>query len=46
MVISNCMAHVTYHYSGWAVLIVLIVEEEEEMFGRQFSSFEELEPSA
>ena len=34
-----------YYYSGRAVLFVLIMEEEEEMVGRQFNSFEELERS-
>ena len=39
--------HLKAHYhSGRAVLIVLIMEEEEKMVGRQFNSFEELEPSA
>ena len=31
-----------YYYSGRAVLFVLLMEEEEEMVGRQFNSFEEL----
>ena len=39
------LLHLTaYYYSGYAVLIV--EKEEEEMVGRQFNSFEELEPSA
>ena len=35
-----------YYYSGLAVLIVLLMEEDEKMVGRQFTNFEELEPSA
>ena len=50
MVISSLLAHIlhlaAYHYSGCAVLIVLIMEEEEEMVGRPFNSFKELQPSA
>ena len=41
------MLHLTAYYSGCAVLIVLIMEvEQEEMVGRQFNGFEELEPLA
>ena len=40
------MLQLTAYYSGCAVLIVLIMEEGKEMVGRQFNSFEELEPSA
>ena len=32
--------------SGRTVLIALIMEEEEEMIGRQYNGFEKLEPSA
>ena len=40
------MLHLTAYYSGRAVLIVLSLEaEEEEMVGRQFNSYKELEPS-
>ena len=41
------MLHLTayYYYSGHAVLIVMDMEEKEEMVGKQFNSFEELEPS-
>ena len=46
----RCLAHVAsysvFNYSGQVVLIVLIMEEEEEVIGRQFNSFEELEPLA
>ena len=34
------------YYSGRAILIVLIMEEEEEMVRRKFNTFKELGPSA
>ena len=44
----SCLArHLTaYYYSGRTVLIALIMEEEEEMIGRQYNGFEKLGPSA
>ena len=42
MAISSLLAHIlhlaAYHYSGCAVLIVLIMEEEEEMVERKFNT--------
>ena len=46
----RCLAYVAsysvFNYSGQVVLILLIMEAEEEIIGRQFNSFEELEPLA
>ena len=46
MVISSRLQVTAYYYCNRAVLIVLIMKEKEEMVGRQFNNFRELEPSA
>ena len=51
MISSRRLARVTpysvsLYYCGRTVLIVLIMEEEEEMVGRQFYSFQELKALA
>ena len=40
--LGMCYIYTVQYYSGCAVLIILIMEEEEEMVGRQFNSFEGL----
>ena len=42
----NVLYLTAHYYYGRTVLIVLSMEEDEEMVGRQFNDLEELEPSS